>query len=251
MVKRLNSHKIVKFIYELFNDGILLWSDFGRLKAFVPEGQYLSEDSNRYIRENKDSILEILEKSKVFDKKNVILTGNSTYNELSFSQEQLWFIEQYERGSNAYNISMVYELSDAIDVSILELAIENTVLRHEILYTLLSTDENGKGCQVVQNKDVIPSVFKQLSISNDIEWNLFIESETNYIFKLDSELPIRISIISREETKNNNKTYIVIIIHHIAFDGWSQDILLRDIKAYYRFCQESALGGTPALSLPE
>ncbi|CAG2169301.1 unnamed protein product, partial [Oppiella nova] len=56
---------------------------------------------------------------------------------LSFAQERLWFIEKYEEGTNAYNIPMIFKLSNDIKLDILEKSIGSVVARHEILRTLI------------------------------------------------------------------------------------------------------------------
>jgi AMP-binding enzyme/Condensation domain/Phosphopantetheine attachment site/AMP-binding enzyme C-terminal domain len=68
---------------------------------------------------------------------------------LSFAQERLWFIEQYEQGTHAYNIPLVVKLSADVDLAVLERSIKSVVHRHEVLRTLIKEDEEGNGYQLV------------------------------------------------------------------------------------------------------
>ncbi|WP_162034320.1 phosphopantetheine-binding protein, partial [Chryseobacterium potabilaquae] len=68
---------------------------------------------------------------------------------LSFAQERLWFIDQYEGGSSAYNIPMVFGLSSRVDLSILAESFKVVLSRHDILRTLIVTSSEGVGYQYV------------------------------------------------------------------------------------------------------
>ncbi|NBP16454.1 hypothetical protein EBU95_19050 [bacterium] len=127
---------------------------------------------------------------------------------LSYAQERLWFIESYENGTSAYHIPMIYKIRADIDIARLKIALIKLVERHEILRTIFVRDETGKISQKVLNK-----VF-QIHDSIDM----------NRPFNLYEEFPIRVAI-------NTNK--IQILIHHIAFDGWSREIFLKELKLFY------------------
>src|SRR5690348_14066413 len=63
--------------------------------------------------------------------------GEST--QTSFGQERLWFIEQLLPGSAVYNLPIAVRLSAPLDVSILELSLNEVVRRHEVLRTTFAT----------------------------------------------------------------------------------------------------------------
>jgi amino acid adenylation domain-containing protein/non-ribosomal peptide synthase protein (TIGR01720 family) len=140
---------------------------------------------------------------------------------LSFAQERLWFIEQYEQGTNAYHIPLLVELQENTDRDRLKYAIDQVVRRHEVLRTVFKEDE-GEYTQVIIDDDLVINEYH----STDID--LQIERDINTSFDLQNELPIRVSLYHK-----NNKTFLLINIHHIASDGWSTDILLKEITAFY------------------
>lgn len=128
--------------------------------------------------------------------------------ELSFAQERLWFIDQFEHDLKAYNVPLVLELSPDVKLENLERAIKEIVNRHEVLRTLIID-----GRQVIQEKT--------LYISHDsVEPSEFIEEP----FDLSREFPIRVNIYDGQ---------LMISIHHIAFDGWSTEILLTELNDLY------------------
>ncbi|RMZ58058.1 amino acid adenylation domain-containing protein [Chryseobacterium nematophagum] len=164
---------------------------------------------------------------------------------LSFAQERLWFIDQYEGGSHAYNIPMVFGLSSKVDLGILKESFRILLLRHEILRTLIVTSPEGVGYQYVSDQALS---IKETDVYNSIELEGLISQEITRVFDLSKELPISVCIYyEKEKTKNNSEltSYISIVIHHIAFDGWSTDIFVEELGVIYR----DLLSGTP-VSLP-
>ncbi|WP_281925927.1 condensation domain-containing protein, partial [Flavobacterium collinsii] len=84
----------------------------------------------------------------------VVLEDRSGQIPLSFSQERLWFLDQLE-GSVAYHIPIVLRLEGALDTSILEQTLQSIVSRHEVLRTILLS-EDGIGYQeVISEKEWI------------------------------------------------------------------------------------------------
>lgn len=67
---------------------------------------------------------------------------------LSSSQQRLWFVEQYEQGSYAYHVPMLFKVASSIDVAALESALLALIDRHEVLRTTFSEDELGQAYQV-------------------------------------------------------------------------------------------------------
>ncbi|WP_162032977.1 non-ribosomal peptide synthetase [Chryseobacterium potabilaquae] len=164
---------------------------------------------------------------------------------LSFAQERLWFIDQYEGGSSAYNIPMVFELSSQVDLGILEESFKVLLSRHDILRTLIVTSSEGVGYQYVSDHELS---IKETYVESSKHLEDLISQEVNRVFDLSQELPISVQVFhEKEKTKNNNEyiSYISIVIHHIAFDGWSTDIFLEELRAIYR----DLLSGHP-VSLP-
>ncbi|RMZ58567.1 amino acid adenylation domain-containing protein [Chryseobacterium nematophagum] len=173
---------------------------------------------------------------------------------LSFAQERLWFIDQYEGGSHAYNIPMVFGLSSKVDLSILEASFRVLLSRHEILRTLIITSSEGVGYQYVSDQELS---IKENDVFSSRELEDLISQEITRVFDLSKELPISVQVFheKKKDNKSNSKdssydknefaTYISIVIHHIAFDGWSSDIFLEELRIIY----QDLLSGTP-VSLP-
>ncbi|WP_162034267.1 non-ribosomal peptide synthetase, partial [Chryseobacterium potabilaquae] len=152
---------------------------------------------------------------------------------LSFAQERLWFIDQYEGGSSAYNIPMVFGLSSQVDLSILKESFRVVLSRHEILRTLILTSSEGVGYQYVSDQEFN---IKETDVFNSRKLEDLLSQEITRVFDLSKELPISVCVFHEKEKNNNHEptSYISIVIHHIAFDGWSIDIFLEELRVIYR-----------------
>lgn len=169
---------------------------------------------------------------------------------LSFAQERIWFIESYEGGSNAYNIPLVFEISEKVNIESLEKAIATVVHRHEILRSYLKTTGEGTGYQLPINDEMHPVQIHKQTLHSEKELHDAINSEVSRIFNLEFEYPIHIQFYICE-----GRRYVSIIMHHIASDGWSTDIFIKELMNYYGYEEALRNNASPeALSqfeLPE
>ncbi|WP_426480020.1 amino acid adenylation domain-containing protein [Chryseobacterium sp. CBSDS_008] len=157
---------------------------------------------------------------------------------LSFGQERLWFIENYQ-GSHAYNIPMVLHLDRKITLSFLQDALNLLLERHEVLRSLIQTRADGSGYQRVSEQKLELILVKAGSLE-DFEQAL--SKAMNERFNLQEELPIRVKVLEYED-----EYYLSVVIHHIAFDGWSIDIFLREVNSMYQSLCSGILSVLPSL----
>lgn len=143
---------------------------------------------------------------------------------LSFSQNRLWFLDQYIPNSSLYNIPVVLRLSGEVNIEKLINSLKEVIQKHEILHTLFFND-NGVGHQKV--KDVY--TFDCPIYKTNEDTAQIIEKTVQKPFNLSEEIPIRASIIE----KNEEEKILCIALHHIAGDGWSLGLFLKELQAVY------------------
>ncbi len=173
---------------------------------------------------------------------------------LSFAQERLWILSQYENANKAYNVPFIFKLKPECDRNILVKSLEAVVNRHEILRTIIQKDKRGNAfpevlaatwsssgrrsgdsgkisCKTEAPVEVMISNvhFPKIADSQKI-LDSFLQKDIEHFFDLSQELPLKISLYAYK-----NEYYLSLIFHHIAFDGWSGDILVRDLMEYYRY----------------
>lgn len=161
---------------------------------------------------------------------------------LSFAQERMWFIDRFSQESSAYNVPLVFKLSSTCEIEKLSLSIKSVVERHEILRTVIRENSDGVPYQVVTKPDLY---MKKKYVDSKVKLHECIREESKHIYNLSTESPIRVCYYSYGQ-----EAYLSIVVHHIAFDGWSTYLLLRDIIAYYEYYEKAFDGKDCKLYLP-
>ena len=150
---------------------------------------------------------------------------------LSFAQERLWFIETYQGASNAYNIPATFKLNTNVDINSLKLAIDSVVSRHEVIRSLIKTSEDGVGFQEVLPSDSIVLLEDKL-VNTLSDLDDLIADMHSHVFDLDSEIPFQSQFY---HVASEGSVYLSLVFHHIAFDGWSTNIFIRELLTYYGY----------------
>jgi amino acid adenylation domain-containing protein len=149
---------------------------------------------------------------------------------LSFEQGRLWFLHNYESSNNVYNIPIVKIIKQGVKIEHLKEAITETLRRHEVLRSVIKTNKDGEAYQAAIDEKEYPfEIAEKVSDNSDV-LQTEIAEEVGHVFDLGKEYPIRITIYME-----GNNRYMVAVIHHIAFDGWSNDIFMEDIIRLYHY----------------
>jgi amino acid adenylation domain-containing protein len=149
---------------------------------------------------------------------------------LSFSQERLWFIDKLE-GSISYHIPTVLRLSGPLDLEALEFVLQAIINRHEVLRTVIY-EIDGIGYQRVNPKNQ----WKLLTIdgttlsTDNLSLRQKIQQLISKPFDLSKDDMLRAQLIKLSETEN----LLVVTLHHIASDGWSTSIIVKEILDLYK-----------------
>ncbi len=150
---------------------------------------------------------------------------------LSYAQNRLWFVYQYDKANSAvYNIPMVFELNKSVDKEKLKESLLFVVQKHEILRTIIEENERGISYQSV--KAISDSLIREEIYSSKSDVESKILSAIRYLFQLDKELPIQIKFFIPKN--KDGKIVLTIVIHHIAFDGWSVEVFQREVYHAYQ-----------------
>ena len=151
---------------------------------------------------------------------------------LSFAQQRLWFLDQLSPGLATYNCPLVFDIEGPLDLDVLRRALEEIVRRHEPLRTVF-VDHGGVPAQHVLPLERFELPCTDLAHVPENERESIVEAsivgETRRPFDLEAGPVIRNSII-RLDTSHH---ILISVIHHIAFDGWSSSVMLRELAALY------------------
>ncbi|MFI5777059.1 amino acid adenylation domain-containing protein [Nocardia sp. NPDC051570] len=146
---------------------------------------------------------------------------------LSFAQQRMWFLNQFDPSAAVYNIPVAIRLSGALDVDALRAAVADLVARHEILRTVYPETESGPVQHVLSPAEV-PLELAPMSIGEER-----VAHEVGRLvgtgFDVTAEIPFRIRLFRLSATEY----VLVFVAHHIAADGWSMGPLTRDLMVAY------------------
>jgi len=152
--------------------------------------------------------------------------------ELSFAQEWLWLLDQFEGSSAAYNLPSAVRLTGRLDVSALTRSIGEIVRRHAVLRTVFR-EVDGRPAQLIQDGNDFTVQLVDLShltsAARESTANDLLLRDVSQPFDLAHGPIIRASLIRFDDTDH----LVVITIHHIAFDAWSAAILVKELMALY------------------
>ena len=147
---------------------------------------------------------------------------------LSFAQRRLWFLHRLEGPSATYNIPMAVRLSGALDQNALEAALGDVVDRQESLRTIFPDTLGVPRQEILQG----PAARVRLLVERVDEAGLAaaLDAATGRGFELSSEPPLRAHLF----VLGKREHVLLLLLHHIAGDGWSLAPLWRDVAGAYR-----------------
>ncbi|MFI7388119.1 amino acid adenylation domain-containing protein [Streptomyces sp. NPDC049813] len=142
---------------------------------------------------------------------------------LSFSQRRLWFLERAAPGP-AYNIPVVVSLRGELSHDALRAALTDVVARHEVLRTAYP-DEGGVPCQRIMPPAAVP-----LPVVSVDDPGAALATAARHVFDLTQAPPVRATLF---HVRGTDEHVLLVLVHHIAGDGWSVEPLLRDLSTAY------------------
>ncbi|MEH2157011.1 non-ribosomal peptide synthetase, partial [Nostoc sp.] len=166
---------------------------------------------------------------------------------LSYAQQRLWFLDQFEPNSASYNIPVGLRLVGTVNVVALEQSLIEIIHRHEALRTNFVTVD-GKPTQIIQtvtNWSVAIVDLQHLPTSEqEITAQQLVQQQASEPFDLASDALIRATLVVLSPTQQ----WLLVCMHHVVSDGWSMSVFVQELQALYNAYSQ----GQPStlLSLP-
>ena len=163
---------------------------------------------------------------------------------LSFAQQRLWFLDQLIPNQSIYNIPMALRLKGELAVEALEDALRYLIQRHEVLRTHIES-EAGEAYQVITSDPFFKLERIDLSAlvpaAREEASSELVREEALKPFDLEKGPLIRGKLLAL----GDGESILLLSMHHIVSDGWSFDVLLKELKIAYEAYKN---GEAPELS---
>jgi hypothetical protein len=151
---------------------------------------------------------------------------------LSFAQETMLYWDKLVPNSAVYNVPIAFTIEGQLDGDALARSIDLIISRHEVLRSLFFFDHGEpaivvrpqleSGLSIVDLSHLAPSE-KPVGIKEAVN------AEARRPFKLGKDLMLRGSLLHLSDTEH----VLVLTMHHVASDGWSVGVLLKDLSQAY------------------
>ncbi|MFM7600211.1 MAG: amino acid adenylation domain-containing protein [Pseudanabaena sp.] len=237
-------------LFDLSQKDVHLWMEGDRLRyraakdAVTPE--LLAEIKNR-----KAEIVQFLRQATQTSSSQLPPIGKIDRNTslpLSFAQQRLWYLYQFEPDSTSNNMSVVFSFRGILNVSALEKSLDSVIARHEVLRTIFPS-VNGQPTQVI-----LPEVDIAMSVEDlrlvpteyrDTEARKRATSLAQCPFNLETGPMIRVLLLQLTDVEH----LLVFNIHSIVCDAASSDVFYQDFNALYVAYANNQDSPLPELSI--
>ncbi|GGV42725.1 non-ribosomal peptide synthetase [Streptomyces spectabilis] len=234
---------VTRFLEDLAGRGVRIRRKDEKLAVSAPEGVLTPELADT-IRAHREEVLRFLRAHEQEEARRGVRMERVDRTRpipASYAQHRLWLIEQTGTDLPVYNMYFVSELRGPVDVVALRGAVEDVVRRHEVLRTSLAETADG-GLEQRIDADC-GAAFTTHEATGDDELDRLVFSLVTTRFDLSRAPLARFDLI---RTGPERWTFVVTQ-HHVMSDGWSANLLKREISELYAAHREGRAPRLPEL----
>ncbi|WP_459209774.1 amino acid adenylation domain-containing protein [Aquimarina rhabdastrellae] len=210
----------------------------------------IDENTIELVKQNKERIKDYLvkiSKNKNFEKIPKAFPSNSY--PISNAQKRLWIASQVDEASIAYNMPFEIELNKECNIHLFKKSVNFVIQRHEILRTVFKQEQNDEVHQFVLKQEELGFKIDYVDFSQEkdkiLKSRQYINEDAVKPFDLEKGPLIRATLLKLEE----NKYIFYYNMHHIISDGWSLEILARDVFECYNAYEKDNEPSLPNLRI--
>ncbi len=254
-------NEVLDLLARLRKLDIKLELDGEKLKINAPKGA-LNDELKLELKEQKEAIIAFI---KEVDKRSQDqeldipkLSAEQRANGVpaSDSQARFWFLDQFSPADPSFNIPAAVEIRGDLDVPMLEKSIQYLIQRHDALRTAFIAKDGQPQLSIIEELDWTLE-HKVLEANSNEEMDQALALELDEVlakgFDLSQAPLLRIRLLELNENfkkDDTRKKYVLLnCIHHIVCDGWSIDIILREMTQIYLGFMQGAIDPLPALDI--
>jgi non-ribosomal peptide synthetase component F len=234
--------KTIELLSRLRGLDVKLWTEADRLRYSAPDG-VITPALRAELVERKADILAFLRRAEAAVKPAapaILPVPRNGEAPLSFAQQRLWVNDQLSPGSALYNVSQAIQVKGALNLTALELTLNEIVRRHEILRTTFAAPDFHPGFQMDGNpvQIIVPLLCLALPIVDLQEFHeTEREAETRRLAASEAVQPFDLSrgpLLRAALLRLGPERHVILFtLHHIISDGWSMGVLAQEMGILY------------------
>jgi amino acid adenylation domain-containing protein len=151
---------------------------------------------------------------------------------LSFAQQRLWFLEQWDSGNPLYNLSRSLRFEGGLNIQAVEKSLTELLRRHEVLRTCFRSEKESLVQIIGPSVPVRPSLIDLSEINEAAR-----EDEAKRLGSEEAERPFNLAegpLMRTTLVRLGEDDHLVLFtIHHIVTDGWSMGLLIEEVARLY------------------
>ncbi|WP_282089004.1 amino acid adenylation domain-containing protein [Aquimarina algiphila] len=168
-----------------------------------------------------------LKGKEVQDLKPIIPISERSYYPITLPQYAIWLASLQDEKSIAYNMFRSFSIEGLLDKTMLETTFNKVISKYELLRTNFVEFE-GYPHQKINLMEDVNFEIDEFFIKNS-EKHEALENYVNQWFDLENKILLRVGLFHVE----NKESILTFVTHHIIMDGWSLEILIKEIVDYY------------------
>ena len=152
---------------------------------------------------------------------------------LSSWQQSIWFLDQMEPGSDAYNRAKQLRLTGALDVAALRASLAEIFRRHEVLRSRVVIEDGSPAQRVMTEYELALPLIDLGELSpaqREAKYSEVATAAARAPFELGSGPWARAALVREAPDVH----VLLFTAHHIAFDGWSTEVFFAELADFYR-----------------
>ncbi|WP_207625735.1 condensation domain-containing protein, partial [Niastella populi] len=155
------------------------------------------------------------------------LVAARPYYELSHGQRRLWILSRFAEGSLAYNVAGAYRIKGRLDIGSFKRSLKRIIARHESLRTVFITVDGVPVQKIIATAE-FDSEIEEYDIRG-VDGRYQARAELETVFDLSGGPLLRTKLLRVEEEE-----YVLLLtLHHIITDGWSMEVIMRELMQLY------------------
>ena len=189
-----------------------------------------------------ESIKEIMASGETIRPPVIASVSRNRELPLSFAQQRLWFLDQLEPATPAYNIATGMRMVGPLDVAAFEQAITEIIRRHEVLRTTVLTIDGHPQPVIAKAESFSLPV---ITVAGEAEARQIAGAEAEQPFDLSTGPLFRIKLLRIDDLDH----IVLLTMHHIIGDGWSMEVLVREVAELYESYKTGKTSPLPELAI--